>query len=122
MTTSPDNRVRFGDVVLIKCEGTANKERPLIAKNDRTDCFLSSSQTGGAHTAQACGVSVPVLNDRTALTIQRFDLTFISLLDCKLFIILVQINSVDGTLLGNSIKFGQPFTICSHDKSVTHFK
>lgn len=96
LTTSPDNRVRFGDVLFVRCEGTANKSRPLIAKNDRTDCFLSTSQTCGGHTAQACGVSVPALNDKTALTIQ----------------------SVDGTLLGNSIKFGQPFTICTTDKSL----
>jgi len=26
--------------------------------------------------------------------------------------------SVDGTLLGNSVKFGQPFTISTYDKSV----
>ena len=101
----------------MRCEGTANKSRPLIAKNDRTDCFLSTSQTCGGHTAQACGVSVPALNDKTALTIQRSVFGFNLLFHMKL-IFLFFINSVDGTLLGNSIKFGQPFTICTTDKSV----
>lgn len=97
LTTSPDNRVRFGDTLFVRCEGTVGKPRSLIAKADREDCYLSATQLGAeANHACATGIPVPALNDKTALVIQ----------------------SVDGTLTGNAVKFGQPFTISTIDKSL----
>lgn len=97
LTTSPDNRVRFGDTIFIRCEGTYNKPSSLIAKANREDCFLSTAQLGhGEDKTMACGVPHAILNDKTALVI----------------------HSVDGTLNGNSLKFGQPFTISTIDKSL----
>lgn len=97
LTTSPDNRIRFGDTILIRCEGTVNKPAKLIAKAERADCFLSTTQIlEGSNTALATGIPHPVLSDKTALIMQ----------------------SVDGTLDGNSVKFGQPFAISTYDKSL----
>lgn len=97
LTTSPDNRLRFGDVTFIRCEGTYNKPVSTIAKASREDCFLSATQLGNeSNTALATGISMPVLNDKTALVMQ----------------------SVDGTLNGNTVRFGQPFTISTYDKSL----
>lgn len=97
LTTSPDNRIRFGDTILIRCEGTENKPIKPIAKANRTDCYLSTTEIlQDSNTAMAAGISHPVLSEKTALVIQ----------------------SVDGTLCGNAVKFGQPFTISTIDKSL----
>lgn len=97
LTTSPDNRLRFGDTVLVRCEGTENKPSLLIAKAARSDCFLAAPQLGPNDISGAAnGLPHPILNDKTALVIQ----------------------SVDGTLNGNTVKFGQPFTISTADKSL----
>lgn len=97
LTTSPDNRIRFGDTLLIRCEGTESKPSPLIAKAPRSDCFLSAPQLGlQDNSGIACGNPNPILTDKTALVIQ----------------------SVDGTINGNSVKFGQPFAISTSDKSL----
>ena len=82
---------------MVRCEGTENKPSLHIAKAARADCFLAAPQLGARDTSGvASGLAHPILNDKTALVIQ----------------------SVDGTLNGNSVKFGQPFTISTADKSV----
>lgn len=73
LTTSPDNRLRFGDTVLVRCEGTENKPSLLIAKAARADCFLAAPQLNGPNEVSgvASGLPHPILNDKTALVIQR---------------------------------------------------
>jgi hypothetical protein len=97
LTTAPDNRIRFGDQVMIKCEGTYNKPSLTIAKANRQDCYISTAVSYSTEPSiPATGIPHPIISDKTALILQ----------------------SVDGTLLGNTIKFGQPFAISTFDNSV----
>lgn len=99
LTTVTDNRIHFGDTIMLRCEGTNNKPSPLIAKAYRNDCYISTGPlTRDVTSVAATGASVPALNEKTGLILQ----------------------SVDGSPAGSSIKFGQPFAISTFDKSVTY--
>jgi hypothetical protein len=82
---------------LVRCEGTDNKPSPLIARAYRKDCFLSTTTLEkNISTVPSTGSSVPVLNEKSGLVLQ----------------------SVDGSSVGSTLKFGQPFAISTFDKSV----
>jgi len=69
----------------------------LIAKAYRKDCFLSTATLEkNIPTIAAAGISVPALNEKTGFVLQ----------------------SVDGSPIGSTLKFGQPFAISTFDKSV----
>ncbi len=74
LTTSPDNRIRFGDTILVRCEGTYYKPASHIAKAEREDCYLSTSQSvAGSNTILATGIPLPIIGDKTALVIQWYE-------------------------------------------------
>lgn len=73
LTTVNDGRVHFGDTMLVRCEGTDNKPKSFIAKAYRKDCYLSTDTLmKDVHTVSATGVSVPELNEKTGLVLQRY--------------------------------------------------
>ncbi|CAF0724312.1 unnamed protein product [Brachionus calyciflorus] len=83
LTTVNDNRVHSGDIIMLKCDGNVNSASPLLPKAYRNDCFIVEN------VGAAGGISSQVPTTISAFIVK----------------------SVDGSPLGSSIKFGQPFII-----------
>ena len=66
LTTVNDGSVHIGDVIQLKCDGTFQKDTPLIAKAQRKDCYVSVGGVG-----PAAGSSFSEVNSSTALVIRR---------------------------------------------------
>lgn len=90
-----DNRIHIGDALILKCDG-ASSQNSLIAKANRKDCYLSAGSIDtGSNTTSALGSPNGCLIPNTVLVVR----------------------SVDGSLLGKPLKYGQPFALSTFDGS-----
>jgi hypothetical protein len=73
LSTVNDGCIHYGDIVLLKCDGTDEKKQEYIAKPARKDCYIANNCVGLDQEAsiKASGVSNFVVNSTTALVIRR---------------------------------------------------
>ena len=76
LKTVNDGCIHYGDIVLLKCNGTDDRKEEYIAKPARKDCYLAGNVVGLGQedSVKASGVSKLVVNSSTALVIRRFAL------------------------------------------------
>jgi hypothetical protein len=65
LTTVNDYSIHIGDVVQLRCDGTLNKDTPIIPKAPRQDCYLAWNGD------RASGIASSNVSPYTALVIKR---------------------------------------------------
>jgi hypothetical protein len=95
LTTSPDGFVHFGDVLMLKCDGTEANRPGFIAKAARRDCFLNGEfvRRSNENLIEAQGTILSRPNKKNAFVLR----------------------SVDGSVNGSVLRYGQPFALSSLD-------